>query len=116
MATLNPKASSKTHDKELQLVKQQTRQNHKKKSSFNLKGGRKRGKRTKNKWDKQRTNIKMRDLNVTTNHMQCKCSDCLDKKARPSPMLLLREGIVLEIRERSQENPKYLETKQHTPK
>ena len=53
----------------------------------------------------------MRDLNVTTNHMQYKCSDCLDKKARPSPMLLLREGIVLEIRERSQENPKYLETK-----
>lgn len=25
----------------------------------------------------------MRDLNVTTNHMQYKCSDCLDKKARP---------------------------------
>ena len=53
----------------------------------------------------------MRDLTVTTNHMQCKCSDCLDEKARPSPMLLLTEGIVLEIRERSQENPKYLETK-----
>ena len=53
----------------------------------------------------------MRDLTVTTNHMQCKCSDCLDEKARPSPKLLLTEGIVLEIRERSQENPKYLETK-----
>ena len=46
----------------------------------------------------------MRDLTVTTNHMQCKCSDCLDEKARPSPKLLLTEGIVLEIRERSQEN------------
>lgn len=42
--------------------------------------------------------------------MECKCSDCLDKKARPSPTLLLREGIILEIRERSQENSKHLET------
>ena len=53
----------------------------------------------------------MRDLNITNNHMKCKRSDSLDKKATPSPMLLLRKRNYIRNQRKISGKPKYLEAK-----